>query len=189
MTIRIKKPHPALKHAGYSATSILPGESTAEFEKLHQELISEWAPNGALEDDIIATMARLLWRKKNLPTFRFAELAKEYMAQIRSVITLGMDCDLPKSDDAVEFEKSLVEKWRTAESEARNELGELYGLVEMGEETTIDGLMRQLEVHERLDAMIEKCVKRLLLVRGLKSISPASTSVPSKRLPGSSSVA
>jgi hypothetical protein len=64
-----KKQHPALKHAGYSATSILPGESAAEFEKLHQELISEFIPNGALEHEIVATIAHLLWRRKNLATF------------------------------------------------------------------------------------------------------------------------
>ncbi len=60
MTIRIKARHPALRHAGYSATTILPGESTAEFEKLHRNLIAEWTPDGALEDEIIAIMARAL---------------------------------------------------------------------------------------------------------------------------------
>ena len=42
MTIGSKKPHPALRHAGYSVTTILPGEDAAEFAKLHRDLISEW---------------------------------------------------------------------------------------------------------------------------------------------------
>ena len=33
---------PALKHGAYSATAILPGESQAEFEKLHRDTIAEW---------------------------------------------------------------------------------------------------------------------------------------------------
>jgi len=68
MPVQVKKHHPALKHAGYAATGILPGESSAEFEKLHRDLIAELGPNGALENDIVATVARLVWRKKNLET-------------------------------------------------------------------------------------------------------------------------
>ena len=47
--------HPALKHAGYSSISVLPGENKAEFDKLHQDLVVELAANGALEADIVAT--------------------------------------------------------------------------------------------------------------------------------------
>ena len=57
-----KMGHPALKHAGYSATTLLPGESAADFESLHRKLISEFNPNGALEDNIVATVAHLIWR-------------------------------------------------------------------------------------------------------------------------------
>ena len=81
--VQVKKHHPALKHAGYAATGILPGENPAEFEKLHRDLIAELGPNGALENDIVATMARLVWRKQNLETFRIAELARARYEQIR----------------------------------------------------------------------------------------------------------
>src|SRR5262249_61888830 len=80
----VNKIHPALKHGGYAATAILPGENRADFEKLHQSLIAELAPVGALEDDIVATMARFVWRKKNLETVRLAELAGESRQAIRS---------------------------------------------------------------------------------------------------------
>jgi hypothetical protein len=56
MAIRIGKIPPALKHTGFSATSILPGECTAEFEELRQELVAELTPNGGLEDEIVATL-------------------------------------------------------------------------------------------------------------------------------------
>ncbi len=192
MTVRIKKRHPALKHAGYCASKVLPGESAAEFEKLHQELISEWTPNGALEDETVATMAHLLWRKRNRATFRIAERARQRVKQIQDTMVQGMDyvdCDVPKSDKADNFDKIFAEKLRAAEIQAREELGELYGLVEMGEEATVDYLMRDLEVQDRLDAMIDKCLKRLLFLRGLKSISSASASSPRERLSGPSKAA
>jgi hypothetical protein len=34
--IRINKTHSALKHGGYAATIILPGEDPAEFAQLHR---------------------------------------------------------------------------------------------------------------------------------------------------------
>jgi hypothetical protein len=77
VSTRFNKVHPALKHAGYSATTLLPGEDPAAFETLHRALIAEFTPVGALEEDIIADLARLIWRKQNLATFRIAELAKE----------------------------------------------------------------------------------------------------------------
>ena len=41
MVCRFKKSHPALKHGGYAAMAVLPGERAAEFEKLHQAVIAE----------------------------------------------------------------------------------------------------------------------------------------------------
>ena len=171
MTAREKKPHPALKHAGYCATSVLPGESAAEFKKLHQELIAEWIPNGVLEDEIIATMAHLTWRKRNLATQRIAECAEQHVAQIRNAI-ISMHHDLLASDNADNVDDSFTEKWHAAEDKLREELGELYSLVEMGDEATFEGLLRSLATLERLDLMIDKCLKRLLFVRGSNLFRP-----------------
>ncbi len=188
MPARVKKLHPALKHAGYSATSVLPGESAAEFEKLHQELIAELAPDGALENDIVATMARLVWRKRNLMTFRIAELARDRCVQIRSKIP--QDEAILKSFEPFKIVDPAVREaaTRAAEHQIRTELGETYELVELGEAATVDRLMKDLEVQDRLDAMIDKCLKRLLFLRGLKSISISSisASAPSRRLTGPS---
>src|SRR5262245_20437404 len=76
LTLESKKTHPALKHGGYSATTILPGEDQTAFEKLHRQLIAELSPKGMLEHDVVATIARLVGRKQNLATFRLAELAR-----------------------------------------------------------------------------------------------------------------
>jgi hypothetical protein len=130
MSVRAKKYHPALKHGGYSATSILPGEDAAEFEKLHRDLVAELVPNGVLEHDTVTTMARLLWRKQNLETIRVAELAQGRYAKI-------------KSEELYEYrtEEELAARQagiQAVEAQARTELGEHYELVEVGEIATVD---------------------------------------------------
>jgi hypothetical protein len=182
MPTLVNKIHPALKHGGYAATAILPGENRADFEKLHQSLIAELAPVGALEDDIVATMARFVWRKQNLATFRIAELARNRYSAIESrklpntffsTVFPGEEEDPAKRGAAI----------RAAEDEARKELGDIYELVEIGKTATVDRLLQDLEVEERLDAMIDKCLKRLLFLRGLKSLSTASSSAPPQPIP------
>jgi hypothetical protein len=54
---------------------------------------------------------------------------------------------------------------------------------------TVACLMKDLAVEERLDAAIDKCLKRLLFVKGLKSISASSSSAPPKRVAGPSEAA
>jgi len=189
MPARIKKLHSALKHAGYSATSVLPGENAAEFEKLHRDVIAEYTPNGPSEDDIIATMARVLWRKQNLETFRIAELARRRCAQIRRE---KLPEDYPDLFLAFGSTKEIDPAVReaanqAAEDQARKELGgtyELAGLAEVGEAATVDGLMKDLEIQDRLDAVFDRCIKRLLMVRGLKSITSESSLAPPKSLAG-----
>jgi hypothetical protein len=177
---RDKQNRPALKHGGYSSTAVLPGEDKAEFEKLHRDLIAELTPNGLLEDDIVATMAHLIWRKQNLETFRIAAFAKDRCHEIRSRIPQDlMEFDLPmlatfktiKKVDPAEREAAI----HAAEAQIRKELGDKLELVEIGEIATVDRLMKDLEVQERLDGVIDRCLKRLLFVRGLKSISSSSS--------------
>lgn len=61
---------------------------------------------------------------------------------------------------------------------ARKELGALYEFAELGGIATMDYLQNEISLIDRLDGMIDRCIERLLLVRGLKSISPsASTAV------------
>ena len=74
----------ALKHAVYSGMALLPGEDANALDKLRKELIAEFAPTGALERDIVATMAHLVWRKQNLATYRMAKLAQDRCRSIQS---------------------------------------------------------------------------------------------------------
>jgi len=178
MPTRFNKVHPALKHAGYSATTLLPGEDAAAFEKLHRALIAEFSPVGALEEDIVADIARLTWWKQNLATFRIAELAN---ARHQKIISEKVPSDGPSllsfTDPAV-----AREGYRAAEEQARQELGDVYKLIDIGEPATIDGLMKELDIKERLDGLIDRCLKRLLMVRGVKSLSRAPSSVSTPQI-------
>jgi hypothetical protein len=53
MRVRVKKLHPALKHGGYAATGVLPGEDRVAFEKLSKDVAAELCPNGPLENDAV----------------------------------------------------------------------------------------------------------------------------------------
>jgi hypothetical protein len=41
-------------------------------------------------------------------------------------------------------------------------------------------LMHELSIIDRIDGMIDRCLKRLLLVRGVKSISPSLSAAPKR---------
>jgi hypothetical protein len=62
----------------YSTLGLLPGESPGEFEEVRKSLIVELVPDGAVEMEIVAKIARLVWRKQNLSTFG---RAREAMAE------------------------------------------------------------------------------------------------------------
>lgn len=171
----------ALKHAAYSATAVLPGESQAEFEKLHQSLIAELSPSGALEDDTVMDIARRLWRKQNLVTLRIAEDAQscrdEIAADSDPVRALRSSHQMEYLstifNDPVELEKHIQDtkaKAQYAMRKLRKDLGDSCGLLELDDIASFDALTYELDVKDRLDACIDRCLKRLLFLRGLKSI-------------------
>jgi len=182
MAIRFKN-HPALKHGGYVAATILPGEDQAEFEKSHEQLTAELGPGGALEEDIVATIAGLVWRKQNLATLRRAQRAQSRYAEIISekfdALPPGVTIKSIDHIDPAIKEKTI----QAAQEQAQKELGEAYKLVEIGETASFDQLVTELKVMEYLDSLIDRLLKRLLYLRGLKSISPASCSAHPARLP------
>lgn len=178
---------PALKHGAYSCTTVLPGEDEAAFKKLHDGLVVEFAPRGPLEEDIVRTLASLLWRKANLRTYRLAKLARDRYSAIWAKTEPPPRYDLreilnPSAPDERSPEEIHAAK-EAAEKETEDELGEAMQLVEMDREVTIERLFEELTVIERLDGAIDRCIKRLLLVRGAKSmsLSPVATPAASRK--------
>jgi hypothetical protein len=184
----VNKKHPALKHGGHSTTTVLPTESVVEFENLHKDFISELDPNGALADDIVATITRMVWRKRNILTFRIAKVARvEYITVMRREFSRMLPEQTPPPEFQGEvYSEANAEKFKVVNDVARKELGDdAYKLARVGETATVGGLMNELEIEERLNATIERGVKRLLFVKGLEAILAPSFSSPSKRLGGS----
>jgi hypothetical protein len=87
-----------------------------------------------------------------------------------------VEFDIPDGIDADEEEKAR----RDADEQARQELGEIHQLIDIGKPATIEGLMKELDVRERLDGMINRCLKQLLLVRGIKSLPSEASSTSFK---------
>ena len=153
---------PALKHGAYSTTAILPGEDATAFDALHQDLIADFAPAGRLEEDVVATIARLAWRKHNFVIFRSAELARQ----------------------RCEAGATQAQRGTSWQSELRAAQHSVSTSEQAGESLTIDRLSKDLEIEERIDGMIDKCLKRLLFLRGLKSLPVAAPRpAPQQRIP------
>jgi len=143
MSVRAKKFHPALKHGGYSATGLLPGEDPADFEKLHQDLIAELQPDGPTEKDIVATITRLIWRKQNLDTFRIAESARTRYSAIRSEkVPPTPSFDYLNASSVAPDPAEVQAGEEAAEAQARKGLGNRYEFVEMGEQRPFLGCLK-----------------------------------------------
>lgn len=168
----------ALRHGVYSMTAVLPGEDQAAFDKLHRDLIAEYSPDGASECDIVQTMAALTWRKQNLKTIRLAVLVQ---GRLSSVIDDMVAARFPGHAEIATHPKSQ-EIIELAKAKVCEELGDVYALLELGEAASFDSLSKVLDFEERLDGMIVRCLKRLLLARGVKSTSRVAPSQAALRI-------
>jgi hypothetical protein len=108
----------------------------------------------SVSNDIVATIARLLWRKQNLATLRIAAVAREHDTRIRArKLSFRTEAWLAIDDVTPAQREAAVQ---AAEEQARKELGDSYALVEIGETATVDHLLKDLQLEERLDATIDK---------------------------------
>jgi len=156
----------ALKHGAYSVATLLPGEDEGAFDSLHQSLVAEFAPAGALEEHVVANLARFVWRRDRLDVVRIAKLAEERISAIR---TVELRLTTMLANEAV---------WAAAKAKAREELGEVCELAEIG--VSEGQLAKEIEMRGKLDDMIDKCLKRLLFLRGLKSMARAAAPEPAR---------
>lgn len=179
----------ALKHAAFSETAVLPGESQAEYDKLRQQVFDDLTPQGPLEEDIVGEVARLLWRKRNLDTYRIAEAARARHREIEREHLAAVP-ELPSyighghheiTDEMVEERAAAIQQAKEAARLAtRKELGSAFVFVEqdIGDYAR---LAAELNVEDRLQSAIDRCMKRLLHVKGYKSLI-ASPPIPTSNL-------
>ncbi len=149
--------------------TLMPGEDAAAYEGLHAQLVAELRPCGVLEEEIVSSVARLVWRGRNLATLRAAKLAQDRLWKLKFEKLKAISGGAERAED-VEVDQAR----ESAKAQAREELGDIYELIEAENVATTDGLMQELTTQERLDAMIDKCMKRLLFLRGFKSMAHSS---------------
>jgi hypothetical protein len=180
--MRYKKVSPALKHGAYSEAVLLPGEDPSEFEELHRGLVEELTPHGRLEEETVAALARLVWRRQNLQMFEIDQLSHLIAMGLEKAATQEPGEWDSRDDDEIISEFNELAKANQRYDKAQGTRKEKAGseLLEISKTATLKRLMKELDVEQRLDAMIDKLIKRLLFLRGLKSItSSAATPSPS----------
>jgi hypothetical protein len=187
--MRNHKIPPALKHGVYSAMGLLPTEDPVAFDKLRRDCMTHFNPADAFEENIVADIARYMWRKQNLATLhvralvgtRRNEIIRQHVPNSTLVLAAILPETYPLSRELPEGRFEILHRGvELAEEQVQKEFGAAYNLVDSKIGTT-DHLVKELTLEQRLDEMIDKCLKRLLFVRGLKSISAASTLAPKRR--------
>lgn len=172
---------PAFKHGVYSGIGLLPTEDPAEFRKVKQKIFDELALAGPLEEGIGEHMACLLWRMQNLSTYSLADRARERRGLIYAKLCPSNGTMLPLLQPETRNSEELAALYKSADHQARTELGAAVELVEIGEVATVEYLERELALVERLNGMLTRAFKSLLYVRGIKSMS-SSAAVDQPRL-------
>jgi hypothetical protein len=184
MPLGPKRIPPALKHGAYSQVTLLPGEDPDEFAELHRGLIAEFAPNGRSEEETVASIARLMWRRQNLAVLEIGQLSNHLLECIKQG-TKELD-ERGLSDFVSDLKKMVAAKERVEKAEENRKTEALVEFGEVAKQATLTLLKKELDIEERLDSMIDRLIKRLLFVRGLKSItSAAATAAPATAQKGS----
>jgi hypothetical protein len=130
---------------------------------------------------------------------RRAQLLRHAHLSESEIKEMGLKLPDPNDPDIVEEERynnllhelqksrhyqEHIEKQKRQDEETREALSAVgLQLVQTGHAVTTDYLLHELSIIDRLDAMIDRCLKRLLLVRGVKSVSASLPASP-KRIRG-----
>ncbi len=146
---KLKYPN-AHKHGVFAATAILPGEDQQEFEKLHSALVEEWMPAGATEEDAVLSIAKAVWRKRRVQ--RFLE------------VQLWLDPLDPS------YRPSFRDYREVHGLEPSTEPEQITALRRSAETVSGELFKQELALDERLDAMIDRALKRLIQTKAMKQM-------------------
>ena len=184
-----KRVPPALKTGIYSGIGLLPTESRAKFRKFKKQRFADLNLVSPLEEDIGEEIVCLEWRRQHLDTYDLVQRARDRRSAIRSKLVPAVRYTFPEMklpEPEPDPENPTPEELRAAEKRAekkiRSELGATLELLEIGGVATLEYLEKRLAILERLDGMIMRAYKKLLFVRGIKSLSPSSAA-PSSQPP------
>jgi hypothetical protein len=187
----------AITHGAYAKDLILPGESLREFNLKHRNLIEEWEPVGTLEEDTVLTLAKCLWQKSRADRFYLQELLwaqqhpdeelvnnaiwrAEVLGEIQTVEELNrikewLERGVPRAN--FKDEKSWLESFK---SQMLDKLVQLRLVIIFEIESdkfraakaakVRDLIAKKIALDEKLDACIDKAIKRLAQLKTFKQL-------------------
>lgn len=190
----------SLKHGGYSNLGVLPGEDAKEFDAFYQSVVVEFEPSGPTECDVVQDLAKSLWRKSRLGIYPLAEAARkswevvfkdrdspywdlmpQMMKQIRhnserliNAAKLHEDWRKTRAEvfplvkELKERSATILNREQEMELEAEGFI--TLALASLGDRITIDGLNKELELYARLEARIDRLLKRLYQLKAAKQM-------------------
>jgi len=85
----------ALKTGAYSSTIVLPGESEEDFEKLHQQFMSDFMPSDVAESAMVYELTGLTWKKLRLEKLEHAAFIRSINLNItiKDMASEGLEID------------------------------------------------------------------------------------------------
>jgi hypothetical protein len=75
--------------------------------------------------------------------------------------------------------KMVEARERVEKAQGNRKTEALVEFEEIAKQATLSPLMKELDIEERLDSMIDRLIKRLLFVRGLKSMTSSAATAAS----------
>jgi hypothetical protein len=173
----------------YVQDMILPDENSEDFERLHQSLIEEWKPKGALEEDTVLTLAESIWLKRRVERFyhREATWAQEHPGEeelndmdlfAKALDEAALIASLPQryrewiETNLPQSKFINAQLWIRRLKSAMPDSIVIHELSVMKEQTSLafkaekaallrDLTAKKIALDERLDSRIDKAVKRL----------------------------
>lgn len=124
----IAKSSNALVHGIYASDLVLPWESEEDLEQLHKDLVTEWTPEGRLEEETVLDLTRLRWRKHRV--MRSSQMAVRNDPLVTQLEASGVE----SWSDAMNFLKAKGSTDDRVMDEAQSTLEELKKAVKNASE-------------------------------------------------------
>jgi hypothetical protein len=58
--------HNAIKHGPFAEALVILDENKEDFDELHQSCVKELKPSGRMEEEVVLTIAKYMWRKRRI---------------------------------------------------------------------------------------------------------------------------
>jgi hypothetical protein len=176
-----QRPRNAWKHGGYSNLGVLPGEKAQEFKRLHQSLIQEYEPSGPTERDAVLSLANCMWRKSRLTIYAQTAAASAKVNDVdplqaaldayKAARKARWDPDPPSAGEQEESrEQQSIPEEETREDDPVKEETLEQQLAKLGTQITPEKLIEEIELADRLDARIDRLLKRLFQLKTAKQM-------------------